>query len=183
MNAVDKQRIPIPIEKSKFLIFFKNSPKISALKWLSFTEFVCLFLFYFLFLQCSNRLCFQHSRVKTNHRRVTKFGSGVYLDDVWVDLENQDHRSKVKVTRSKNRFPSNTLPGLLGSIFIHADRTICPTYIQIEPCTAVEHHQVHSNGALAPPPMNKFARKLHDGYIVYLSYTFQWVVYWPIGTG
>ncbi len=42
---------------------------------------------------------FQWFNDRTNGPRVTKFGSGVDLDDVWV--ENQGHRSKVKVTRSK----------------------------------------------------------------------------------
>ncbi len=70
---------------------------------------VCLFLlFYFLFLQCSNRLCFRLSRAKTNRQRV------------------------------------------LYTMFINADRTIWPACIQIEPCTAVGHPQVHSKGALAP---------------------------------
>ena len=36
--------------------------------------------------------------------RVTKFGSGVDLDNVWVDLEDEGHGSKVKVMRSKKRF-------------------------------------------------------------------------------
>ncbi len=31
--------------------------------------------------------------------RVMKFGMGMYLDDIWIDLEGRGHRSKVKVTR------------------------------------------------------------------------------------
>ena len=46
---------------------------------------------------------FQWFNDRTNGPRVTKFGSGVDLDDVWVDLENQGHRSKV--TRSKKFYP------------------------------------------------------------------------------
>ena len=34
--------------------------------------------------------------------RVTKFGKGMDVDDPKVDPEGQGHRSKVKVTRSKN---------------------------------------------------------------------------------
>ncbi len=34
--------------------------------------------------------------------RVMKFGQGMDVDDSKVDLEGQGHRSKVKVTRSKN---------------------------------------------------------------------------------
>ena len=43
---------------------------------------------------------------------VTKFGTGMHLDDVWVDLElveYQGHRSKVKVGRSKNVFPPHSV--------------------------------------------------------------------------
>ncbi len=33
--------------------------------------------------------------------RVTKFGMEMHLGGMWVDLEVQGHRSKIKVTRSK----------------------------------------------------------------------------------
>ena len=36
--------------------------------------------------------------------RVTKFGQSMNGDDPKVDFEGQDHRSKVKVTRSKTLF-------------------------------------------------------------------------------
>ena len=34
--------------------------------------------------------------------RVTKFGMEMHMDAIWVDLDGQGHRSKVKVTRPKN---------------------------------------------------------------------------------
>ncbi len=53
---------------------------------------------------------------KTYSLRVTNFGSGVDLDDVWVDLESQGQGHEVK-----NVFPS-TQPGLTWINVIHADR-------------------------------------------------------------
>ncbi len=50
-------------------------------------------------------------------------------------------------------------------MFIHADRTICPACIQIEPCRA----STGSYQECTAPPMNKFACKLH-GYIVYFNF-------------
>ncbi len=55
-------------------------------------------------------------------------------------------------------------------MFIHADKTICPACIQIEPFTAVQPPQVHSNGALGPHEQVN-VRKRH-GYIVYLLLKF-----------
>ena len=72
-----------------------------------------------------------------------KFGTGVDLDDVWVDLENQGHRSKVKVMRSNTVF----LHSASGNIHRSIQRSM-----------AIMHW----------PPMNKFACKLH-GYIVYFE--------------
>ncbi len=57
------------------------------------------------FFQTSNVRHFYHSSSCSIWFRVTKFGSVVDLDDLWGDPENQGHRSKVKVTRSKNVFP------------------------------------------------------------------------------
>ncbi len=74
---------------------------------------------------------------------VTKPWSGVDLDYVRVDLENQGHRSKVKVTGSKNVFSAL----YLGLPYIDKYR-----------------------GLWHWPPMNKFACKLH-GYIVYIFFT------------
>ncbi len=34
--------------------------------------------------------------------RVMEFGTGMYLNDIWVDLKGQCHRSKVKVTRLRS---------------------------------------------------------------------------------
>ena len=39
-----------------------------------------------------------------NSPGVTKFTIGMHLHDVWVDPENQGHRSKVKVMRSNDDF-------------------------------------------------------------------------------
>ena len=39
---------------------------------------------------------------ETVRPRVTKFGKGMDVDDPKDDLEGQGHRSKVKVTKSKN---------------------------------------------------------------------------------
>ncbi len=73
---------------------------------LVFTKFVCFFLSFFVYLfvslfQCPNTSCFQHSCDQTVGPRVTKFGMGMYLDNIWVDLGDQGHRSKVKVIRSQ----------------------------------------------------------------------------------
>ncbi len=56
--------------------------------------------FYFVvscFFQCPNTYCFQHANGQTTGPRVRRFGLRAYLDNIWVDLEVQGHRSKVEV--------------------------------------------------------------------------------------
>ncbi len=44
----------------------------------------------------------EHSHGWTDWHTVTKFGTGIDLDDILDNFVGQGHRSKVKVTRSKN---------------------------------------------------------------------------------
>ena len=131
------------------------------------SEFVSFlfFLFYFLFLQCSNRFSapthhpFSGLTAEPMVLGSPNWGQGGDLDDALVDLENQGHRSNVKVTRSKNVFSQH---------FAWANLDQCLS-MQIEPY--VQHafrknHTVLSIAMVHWPPMNKFAYKLH-GYIVY----------------
>ena len=59
---------------------------------------VCLFLCFF---QTSHGRHNYHCSSCSIGPRVMQFGMEVYLDNTKVDLEDQGHRSKVKVTRSK----------------------------------------------------------------------------------
>ncbi len=95
------------------------------------SRFVYFLFFVFCFLfQCSNRQWFQCRKSKTNGLRVTKFGTGVDLHDVWANLEFQGHRSKVRVRRSKNVFPRYSVWAYLFEY-------------QIEPCMSSQDTQNH----------------------------------------